>query len=303
MKIGLAGLGKMGSQVARKLLAGGHELVVDSRKPENTQPLIELGAQSFSDYHDLIGQLGEAPIIWLMIPHAKVPAEVQKLLEILPPFSVIVDGGNSRYTSTMELQLQAEKQGVQIVDVGTSGGVWGMENGFSLMVGGDGPTVERLSPLFDELAKPNGAWHHFGATGAGHYVKMVHNATEYGLMQAYAEGYRLLKEGPLENIDLVKVAEVWQRGSINQSFLNGLIEDMLKHDHNLEAVEGRVAESGETKWALETAHDADIPLPVIQNAFDVRLESQKGNINYATKFLAQLRNEFGGHDVNPEQTE
>lgn len=303
MKIGLAGLGKMGSQVARKLLAGGHELVVDSRKPENTQPLIELGAQSFSDYQDLIGQLGEAPIIWLMIPHAKVPAEVQKLLEILPPFSVIVDGGNSRYTSTMELQLQAEKQGVQIVDVGTSGGVWGMENGFSLMVGGDGPTVERLSPLFDELAKPNGAWHHFGATGAGHYVKMVHNATEYGLMQAYAEGYRLLKEGPLENIDLVKVAEVWQRGSINQSFLNGLIEDMLKHDHNLEAVEGRVAESGETKWALETAHDADIPLPVIQNAFDVRLESQKGNINYATKFLAQLRNEFGGHDVNPEQTE
>src|SRR5690606_8650087 len=149
-------------QVARKLLTGGHELVVDSRHEDHTRPLVEQGADTFTDYQELLAKLGEAPIIWLMIPHEKVPAEVQKLLEILPPFSVIVDGGNSRYTSTMELYKQAEQQGVQIVDVGTSGGIWGEDNGFSMMVGGDGPTVERLTPLFDELAKPSGAWHHFG---------------------------------------------------------------------------------------------------------------------------------------------
>lgn len=302
MKIGLAGLGKMGSQTAEKLLAGGHELVVDTRHEENTKPLVEKGADTFTDYPDLLAKLGDAPIVWLMIPHEKVPAEVQKLLEVLPPFSVIVDGGNSRYTSTMELQKLAQKQGVQIVDVGTSGGVWGLENGFSMMVGGDGPTVERLSPLFDELAKPKGAWHHFGPTGAGHFIKMVHNGIEYGLMQAYAEGYRLIKEGPVEGVDLGKVAEVWQHGSINQSFLNELIEHMLKENPGLEGVEGRVAESGEARWMLEAAEELGIPAPVIKQAFNVRLASQQGDINYATKLLAQLRNEFGGHHVNPEDS-
>jgi 6-phosphogluconate dehydrogenase len=201
----------------------------------------------------------------------------------------------------MELYKQAEQQGVQIVDVGTSGGIWGEDNGFSMMVGGDGPTVERLTPLFDELAKPSGAWHHFGPTGTGHFVKMVHNGIEYGLMQAYAEGYRLIKEGPFDGVDLGKVAEVWQHGSINQSFLNGLIEHMLKENPELAGVEGKVAESGEARWMLETAQELGIPTPVIQQALDVRLASQNGETNFATKLLAQLRNEFGGHHVNPDE--
>jgi 6-phosphogluconate dehydrogenase len=303
MKIGLAGLGTMGSQIAEKLLAAGHELVVDSRHAENTDPLVAKGAESFTDYEDLLNKLGDDPIIWLMIQHDYVPAEVDKLLQIWPKGGMIVDGGNSRYTSSVELGEQASKQGVAFVDVGTSGGVWGKSQGFSMMVGGEEAAVARIAPLLDVLTQPNAAWYRFGPTGAGHFVKMVHNGVEYGIMQSYAEGYRVMREGPFADVNLGKVAEVWQHRSINESFLNSLIERMLKRDPDFTGVEGVVHESGEARWTLETANELDVPTPAIQSAFDVRLQSQAGETNYATKFLAQLRNEFGGHAVNPDKKE
>lgn len=301
MKIGFAGLGKMGSQMVNKLLEADHQLVVDSRHPENTQPLVEKGAQSFSDYQDLINKLGDQPIIWLMIPHQHVPGEIDKLLEVAPAGTIIIDGGNSRYSSTIEQAEKCAAKDVQLVDVGTSGGIWGIKQGFSMMVGGDPAAVDTIAPLLEVLARPEAAWFRFGRTGAGHFVKMVHNGVEYGIMQAYAEGYRILREGPFEDVDLGMVADIWQHKSINESFLNSLIEDMLKRDADFIEVEGKVHESGEARWTLETAQQLDIPTPVIQAAFDVRLQSQQGEINYATKFLAQLRNEFGGHSVNPKR--
>lgn len=301
MKVGVAGLGKMGSQVAELLLKAGHEVVVDERHAKNTDPLKQKGARSFSDYSDLLNKLDEKPIIWLMIQNDYVPAEVDKLLEALPERSIIVDGGNSRYTSSIEQAHKCSRKNIDFVDVGTSGGVWGIKRGFPMMVGGDKAAVEYISPLLDVLSKPEAAWYHFGPSGAGHFVKMVHNGVEYGIMQAYAEGYRVMKEGPYKDLDLGEVANVWQHRSINESFLNQLIEGMIKNDADFTGVEGVVSESGEARWTLETAKELGIETPVIQSAFDVRLRSQTGETNWATKFLAQLRNEFGGHDVNTKK--
>jgi len=301
MKLALAGLGKMGSQVAQKLIETGHELVVDSRHMENTQPLVDIGADKYNKYDDLIPKLGDRPIVWLMIQHKYIPEEVDKLLELLPPESIIIDGGNSDWRSTKTIAEKCRAKQVHLVDVGTSGGVWGEKNGFSMMVGGDQEAVDVIAPLLDILAKPSAAWSRFGDSGAGHFVKMVHNGVEYGIMQSFAEGYRIMKEGPFEDINLGMVADVWQHKSINESFLNSLIENMLKADPNFEGVEGKVAESGEARWTLETAKELGIPTPAIQTAFDVRLKSQAGDIHWGTKFLAKLRNEFGGHAINIEE--
>ncbi len=301
MEFAIAGLGKMGSQIATKLLEGGQKVYVDSRHEEHTRPFVEAGAVSYKDYAELAKDIGAPFIFWLMIPNQYVPAEVDKLIDVLPRGSIIVDGGNSRYTSTIEQGKKAAVRGIAFVDVGTSGGIWGVKQGFSMMVGGEAAAINKLAPVLDLLARPNGGWFHFGNTGAGHFVKMVHNGIEYGIMEAYAEGYRLIKEGPFPDINLGRVAEVWQRGSINQSFLNGLIEVMLKRDPELEGVKGVVGESGEARWTLETADKLGIPTPVIKAAFNVRLKSQAGDVSYATKFLAQLRNEFGGHNVNPKR--
>lgn len=298
MKIGFAGLGKMGSQVVQILLKNGHEVVVDSRHEENTRPLVEKGAESYMDYKDLVSKLGETPVIWLMIQHTHVPGEVDKLLEILPKGAIIIDGGNSRYTSSIEQSKKCEDKGVHFIDVGTSGGIWGIKRGFPMMVGGNPEAVRTITPLLDVLSKPEAAWYHFGPSGAGHFVKMVHNGVEYGIMQSFAEGYRVMKEGPYESLDLGKIAEVWQHRSINESFLNGLIETMLKRDSDFHGVEGKVAESGEARWTLETARELGIDTPAISAAFDARIKSQQGDVNWGTKFLAQLRNEFGGHDIN-----
>jgi len=300
MKLALAGLGKMGSQVAKKLIEAGHELVVDSRHMENTQPLIDIGADNYENYRDLIPKLGDQPIVWLMIQHKYILGEVDKLLELLPEGSIIVDGGNSDWRSTKKVAAKCRAKGVHLIDVGTSGGIWGEKNGFPMMVGGPQEAVDLIAPLLDVLAKPDAAWFRFGDSGAGHFVKMVHNGVEYGIMQSFAEGYRVIKEGPYENIDIGMVADVWQHKSINESFLNSLIEQMLKRDPDFEGVEGKVAESGEAKWTLETAKELGIPTPAIQTAFDARLKSQEGDIHWGTKFLAQLRNEFGGHAINVE---
>lgn len=190
-------------------------------------------------------------------------------------------------------------RGSILLDVGTSGGIWGYENGFSMMVGGDEQSFKTIEPALKTLAAPQGAYDYFGPSGSGHFVKMVHNAVEYGMMESLAEGYRLLKEGPYANIDLAAAAEVWQHGSVVVSWLNDLCRQVLKENSTLKNIDGVVAESGEARWALETARKLQLPMPAIQSAFDVRLASQQGQTTFATKLLAAMRNKFGGHKINP----
>lgn len=302
MKIGFIGLGKMGSQMVQRLLNDGHEVIVYDLNQEAVGAMVAEGAVAAHDYAHMVSELQDNPSIWLMIPHQFVSPTIDELKLVLGSGSILIDGGNSDYRDTLQHAETLASSEIQLVDVGTSGGVHGLEHGFSMMVGGDIKSVQAIEPILQSLAQPQG-YGHFGRTGAGHFIKMVHNGIEYGAMQAYAEGYRIIKEGPFEDVNLGKLAEVWQHGSINESFLNGLIEDMLKRDPELSGVEGVVAESGEARWTLETAAELGITTPVIQSALDVRVASQAGETNYATKFLAQLRNEFGGHAINTDKKE
>jgi len=300
MKIGFIGLGKMGSQMVKRIIDAGHEVVVRDVDQNAVSFMVEIGAIGSVDEQDLITQLGDKPVIWLMIPEQFVTATIESLAGVLPAGSILIDGGNSDYRSTLKHTDVLLRSAIELVDVGTSGGVHGLEHGFSMMVGGPDNAVNTIDPILQALAQ-QGGYGHFGRTGAGHYTKMVHNGIEYGAMQALAEGYHLIKQGPFDNVDLAKLAGVWQHGSINESFLNGLVEQMLLVDPEFVGVDGYVKESGEARWTLEAAKELGIETPVIQAAFDVRLASQQGKISYATKFLARLRNEFGGHAINKEQ--
>jgi len=300
MKLGYIGLGKMGSQMVERLLGAGHEIVVTDVDAQAVEAMVAKGAQPASGYADMAAQLGDGTVVWLMIPEQFVGAEIEKLAEVLKEGSIVIDGGNSDYRNTLKNSKVLAQKDIELIDVGTSGGVWGLKKGFSMMIGGNEAAVAEIEPIIVDLAQKDG-WGRMGEVGSGHFTKMVHNGIEYGVMQAFAEGYRVIKEGPFESVDLSKLAGVWQHGSINESFLNGLMENMLARDSDLGDVEGYVHESGEARWTLETAKELGIETPVIQAAFDVRLRSQEGDVNYATRFLAQLRNEFGGHAINKEE--
>jgi 6-phosphogluconate dehydrogenase len=233
-----------------------------------------------------------------MIPADVIDSEIADWLTLLPAGSIIIDGGNSDYRTDAPRAERVRAGGSTLLDIGTSGGVWGYANGFSMMVGGDETAYQLLQPALDTLAAPRGGHRHFGPNGTGHYVKMVHNAVEYGMMQSLAEGYRLLKEGPYDSIDLAKAGDIWQESSVVTSWLNDLTRQALHENPSLEGVSGVVAESGEARWTLETAQSLGIPMPAIQASFDVRLASQRGEVNFATKLLAAMRNKFGGHDIN-----
>jgi 6-phosphogluconate dehydrogenase len=234
-----------------------------------------------------------------MLPSEIVDQELDAWLDLLPKKSIIIDGGNSDYRLTRGRNKKVQDRGSSLIDIGTSGGVWGYQNGFSMMVGGDDEaSVKAVSPVLKTLAQPEGAYFHFGPSGSGHYVKMVHNAVEYGMMESLAEGYRMLKEGPYDKLDLAAAGNVWQHHSVVTSWLNELSQSALAENPELEGISGYVAESGEARWTLETAKELGIPLQSIQAAFDVRLASQKGEANFATKLLAAMRNKFGGHELN-----
>jgi 6-phosphogluconate dehydrogenase len=299
MKIAIVGLGKMGSQLAIRLQQDHHEVVGVDADEGVVQAAKDAGIQVATSRDEAIVWFGDTPpIVWLMIPAGVVRTELDEWLKLLPENSTIVDGGNSDYRDTRRhFELAAERH-VHFIDVGTSGGIMGLEQGFSLMIGGLQEAVKPMEPVFVTLAKPRGAYQHFGPSGAGHFIKMVHNAIEYGMMQSLAEGYHLLHDGPYEGIDLPHVAQLWQHGSIVESKLNGLIAIALKADPTLEGIEGYVAESGEARWALETAGEHGISMPAVQASLEVRMASQDGETNYATKVLAALRNRFGGHTVN-----
>lgn len=302
MKIIIDGLGRMGGQIAEKLLDGGHEVIAHNRSPEPIDEMAKKGAVAAYTKEEAVAAFdGEPILVWVMIPAAAIDGAVDEWAALAPEGSSIIDGGNSDYRGDAARAERVKSAGGNLLDIGTSGGVHGMKRGFCMMVGGNRSAYESISPLLDTLAAPAGAHSHFGENGAGHYVKMVHNAIEYGMMQSLAEGYRMLREGPIADIDLAKAGEVWQHSSVITSWLNELCEESLRESPTLEGIEGVVAESGEARWTLETAKDMGISLPAIQAAFDVRLASQQGEIDFSTKLLAAMRNKFGGHDINGKQ--
>jgi 6-phosphogluconate dehydrogenase len=299
MKIAIHGLGRMGMQIAERLTLEGHHVIAHNRSPEPIQTAASFGAVAATTKHDVVAAFaGEQPIVWIMLPADIVEEQLREWLEILPHGSVIIDGGNSDFRRTQQHATIVAEHHSEFVDVGTSGGIMGFENGFSMMVGGSESGFKALEPALISLSKPSGSYHYFGDHGAGHYVKMVHNAIEYGMMESLAEGYRMLKEGAYAELDLAAAGDVWQRGSIVNSSLNMLTTQALHENPQLEGIDGFVAESGEARWTLEYAKEKGISLPAIQASFDVRLASQQGERTFATKLLAAMRNKFGGHQLN-----
>lgn len=296
MKIGFIGLGKMGQQMVTRLLKSGHEVIVRDVNQAAVDTAARLGAEASNDRADMVQKLDGQKIVWLMIPSGFVDNELTALAELLPEGSVVVDGGNSDFRLTKKRGDMLAQKNISLVDVGTSGGILGAEHGFSMMIGGDQDVVGALEPLFLALGEENG-WRYFGPRGVGHYIKMVHNAIEYGMMEAYAEGYRLLHDGPYADLELGAIGEVWQHGSIIASTLNSLSKDVLLADPNLEASNGVVAESGEARWTLEVAQAEGITMPAVQAALEARIASQTGQTNFGTKLLALQRHAFGGHEA------
>lgn len=299
MKIAIIGLGKMGMQIARKLAEGGHEVIGFDVGADAITEASNYGVTGFTTEQEVADAFkGEPAAIWLMIPSEYVDKSLDSWLSVLPKGSLIVDGGNSDFRLTKERAAKTAAAGIELVDVGTSGGVWGYQYGFSMMAGGNKAAYDTVEPVIKTLALPAGAYNYFGASGAGHYTKMVHNAIEYGIMESLAEGYRMLKEGPYDGLDLAAAGEVWQHHSVITSWLNELAQSAVAENPDMEGIDGFVVESGEARWTLEVAKEKGIGMPAIQSSFDVRLASQKGEVNYATKLLAAMRNKFGGHQIN-----
>jgi len=299
MKLAIVGLGKMGGQIVEKLVTGRHEVIGFDQNAEAVAAAQAVGATGAHAKAEVVAGFGDQPaVVWLMIPSQFVETELPEWLNLLPAGSTLIDGGNSDYRLSRDRAVVCADHGINFIDVGTSGGVHGISNGFSMMVGGNDGTVQNLASVFATLSAPNGGWRHVGPAGAGHYVKMVHNAIEYGMMQSLAEGYQLLKTGPYDNLDLVDISQVWEEGSIIASNLNALTSGALAANPTLEGIDGVVAESGEARWAIETAHAGGYTLPAIEESLKVRLASQQGQVSFGTKLLAAMRNAFGGHTIN-----
>jgi 6-phosphogluconate dehydrogenase len=299
MKLGFVGLGKMGANMVERLLRGGHEVVAYNRSQDKVQEAVAKGAQGATSLSDLVSQLSGPKIVWLMVPSgAPVDENIQALQADLQPGDILIDGGNSNWHDTQRRAAALASEGIHYVDCGTSGGIWGLQNGYCLMYGGPKAACETLAPLFETLAPPDGHIY-CGASGAGHFVKMVHNGIEYGMMQAYAEGFEIMQKAPFE-IDLEGVAHTWQQGSVVRSWLLELAERALKDDPNLDNLKGYVQDSGEGRWTVQAAIDLDVPAPVITQALFARFQSRQPDA-FAMKLLAALRNQFGGHAVVREE--
>jgi 6-phosphogluconate dehydrogenase len=297
MQIGFVGLGRMGgNMVARILRDSDHQVVAWARSRENVEEAEAKGATGADSLDELIAKLEKPRTVWLMIPAGEATDQaVGHLSRLLEPDDTIVDGGNSNWHDDERRARRLEAQGIHYVDVGVSGGVWGLEVGYCMMVGGAAESVGRLAPILDVLAPPNG-WRHFGDVGAGHFVKMVHNGVEYGIMQAYAEGFELMYKSKFP-IELKEVAGLWNRGSVVRSWLCELAESAFAEEGNdLERLKGSVSDSGEGRWTIIDAIDHDVPTPVITAALYARFYS-RGNGDYTHRLLAALRQQFGGHAI------
>jgi 6-phosphogluconate dehydrogenase len=301
MELGMVGLGRMGGNMVTRLVRGGHRVVGYSRTREKVDAAVAAGAVGASSLEDLVKQLASPRVVWLMVPAGEpTDAMISALLPLLSKGDLLVDGGNSYYRDTLVRAARARAAGVGYVDVGTSGGIWGLTEGYSMMVGGDEASVERLRPALETLAPaPDAGWGRVGASGAGHFVKMVHNGIEYGLMAAYAEGFAVLRAKSDYALDLAQVAEIWRRGSVVRSWLLDLAANVLRAPEELAKIAPYVADSGEGRWTVVEALDLNVSAPVITLALDQRIRSRDPD-PFGEKLLAALRQQFGGHAIRNE---
>jgi len=296
MDIAMIGLGRMGGNMASRLLRGGHRVIVHNRSPEPVRAAVAEGAVGADSLEDMVAKLASPRVVWLMLPAGEVTeAAVVLLANLLAVGDVIVEGGNSNYKDTMRRAAFLADKGIYLVDCGTSGGVWGLSGGYSLMVGGRAEAVALVRPALETLAPAaDRGWAHVGPSGAGHFVKMIHNGIEYGMMQAYAEGFEILRAKQEFDLDLHQIAELWRYGSVVRSWLLDLTAAALADDPELSDLRGWVADSGEGRWTVFEAIDLDVPAPVITLALQMRFVSRQDE-SYAAKLLAAMRNQFGGH--------
>lgn len=298
MEIGMIGLGKMGANMTVRLLKGGHNVVAFDRNAPNVTAAVDQGAKGIESLEQMASALTPPRAAWVMVP-AGEPTEkvITDLAASFDEGDTVIDGGNSNYKDTIRRAEALRGRGVHLVDVGTSGGVWGLTEGYSMMVGGDEEAVERLKSILETLAPgPEEGWGRVGPSGSGHFVKMVHNGIEYGLMQAYAEGFEILQKKEQFDLDLHQVAEIWRFGSVVRSWLLDLTAAALEEDASLSELEGWVADSGEGRWTVADAIDLDVPAPVITMSLLMRFVSRQDE-SYSAKLLAAMRNQFGGHAV------
>jgi 6-phosphogluconate dehydrogenase len=296
MQLAMIGLGRMGGNMVQRLLQGGHELVVFDRSSEVVQQHVAIGATGAKDLADLCAQLRPPRVAWVMVPAGSaVEHTIEQLLPGLSRGDIIIDGGNSNYKDSKRRATALKGKGIEFIDAGTSGGIWGLTVGYCLMIGASPEAFRHCEPIFRTLAPPDG-YAHVGPPGAGHYVKMIHNGIEYGLLQAYAEGYEILHGSKDFDLDLHQISAVWNRGSVVRSWLNELAERAFEKDVELASLRGYVEDSGEGRWTVQEAIDLDVPAPVITLSLLTRFRSRQAD-SYGAKVIAALRNEFGGHAV------
>ena len=302
MRLALVGLGKMGGNMAERLLSGGHEVIGMNRSLEPRERLASLGGVAVSSLEEVIEALPPRRAIWLMIPAGSpVESTIEALLPMLAPDDVVIDGGNSFYKDTVRRAEWLNGKGIRYVDVGTSGGVWGLAEGYSMMVGGEEDVIDFLRPVLETLAPAaDRGWDRVGKSGAGHFVKMVHNGIEYGMMQAYAEGFAILGKKTEFDLDLHRVAEIWRHGSVVRSWLLDLTARALEENPGMDGIAPWVFDSGEGRWTLFEAVDLEVPAPVISLALIQRLRSRDPE-SFSDRLLAAMRNQFGGHAVKEER--
>ena len=298
MELGMIGLGRMGASMTERLLQGGHRIISYDRSPEAIQQAVDKGAVGARSLADFVQGLASPRAIWLMVPAGDaVDQTIEQLLPQLSRGDVVIDGGNSNYKDSIRRAEKLKQGAIHFVDVGTSGGVWGLKVGYCLMIGAEQEIFERLEPAFKTLAPPDG-YAHVGPNGAGHFVKMIHNGIEYGMLQAYGEGFELLCSSDF-HLDLEKIARLWNRGSVVRSWLLELAESAFQKDPQLSSIRGYVEDSGEGRWTVLEAIEKNVPASVLALSLFARFHSRQED-GFGAKFIAALRNEFGGHAVRKE---
>jgi 6-phosphogluconate dehydrogenase len=299
MQLGMVGLGKMGNFMTQRLIEGGHQVVGLDRDPHAVQDAVAHGAIGASTVEEMVAKLTESPkVAWVMVPSGKPTDDtIHRLADAMGKGSIIIDGGNTNYKDGLRLYADCKAKGVSLIDAGTSGGVWGLKEGYCLMVGGDDEQVNHCEPIFVTLAPPKG-YAHVGPAGAGHFSKMVHNGIEYGLLQAYGEGFEILKDSQYD-YDLGQLAELWTHASVVRSWLLELLVLAFQQDPGLKDIRGYVEDTGEGRWTVEAAIDENVPAPVITLSLMARMASRQSE-SFSAKVVAALRNQFGGHAVKSE---
>ena len=303
MELALIGLGKMGLNMATRLVRGGHRVVGFARSAESVEAGIKNGAEGARSLEEAVGKLKDRTrVVWVMVPSGQATTEtIEKLSALLNKGDIIIDGGNSNYKDTIRHAEYLEAKGIDFVDSGTSGGVWGLAEGYSLMIGGKPEVTEKLRPIFETLAPAaNKGWGRVGPHGAGHYVKMIHNGIEYGMMQAFAEGFGILKGKQEFGLDLSQISHIWQHGSVVRSWLLDLAANALDEDSDLSEIKPWVADSGEGRWTVFESIDLAVPAPIITLALQMRFASRDEE-NFPARMLAALRNQFGGHAIKKDE--